>query len=74
MELEKARKLLQQTEAFHKRLESLKTVWDTQIDYPFKLQILGFPIMDIQSKEELDGRIKELEDCLLIEVKERGTM
>lgn len=60
------RKIFKECESFKTRLESLKQLSQTMKEYPFRARILGFPLLVIDTKEELIGRIKELEDILNI--------
>jgi len=68
MELKECRKLIRGCEAFFKRLESLKILEENdKLEYPCQFIMFGFPALKIDSKEELKGRIKEIQDVLNIE-------
>jgi len=72
MEINKAVKALQNCKAFENRLVNLTKLLDENKDYPIKLRMLGFPPLEIKTKEELQGRIKELEDLLRLTVVKEG--
>lgn len=47
------------------RLLSLKTIYNkSEIIFPVTARILGFKLLNINNKDELMGRINELEDIL----------
>ena len=69
MELKECREIMITCEAFEKRLINLKQIEENdKIIYPINFIMFGFPKLEIQSKEELSGRIKELEDIMNIKV------
>jgi len=54
------------------RIISLKKIQDNQeINFPFRVNMLGFSSFTIDSKEELIGRIKELQDLLNVDLVRR---
>lgn len=60
--------LTKRYKAFSNRLESFKNLEENdKLEYPCKFMIFGFPTLEINSKEELKGRIKEIQDVLNIE-------
>ena len=55
------------------RLVSLQQIFSNpNMSYPLQLYMLGFPLLKIHSKEELDGRVKELQDILNVDLEEDG--
>ena len=47
-----------------------KSATEKELSFPMDLRILGFPKFKCQSREELLGRIAELEDLLCLDIEE----
>ena len=70
MELRDVIEDLNKCEALSNRLINLKRIEDNPYTtYPFELVMMGFPALKVFSKEELLGRIKELEDLMSVKLK-----
>jgi hypothetical protein len=52
-------------EALKSRLKTLSGLFITQKEFPFKARLFGFPLLEINDKKELGGRIQELKDILM---------
>jgi len=82
MDIKGCVQVMRMCDALHKRLISLKNLAasdskehfpqanDKELSFPMELRILGFPKFNCESREELQGRIKELEDLLCLELEE----
>ena len=69
MELINLRKELQNRVALRKRLIFLTSTLKQGV-YPISVKMFGFPDLNIESEQELSGRIKELQNWLLMEAVE----
>lgn len=59
---------MQTEKAIINRLMNLKKLYAEHKSYPASFRVLGFPILHLDNKEELKGRIKELQELIGIEM------
>lgn len=51
-------------EALKARLQSLEDIYRTQDEYPLNIDIVGFGQLNLNTKEALEERMKELETII----------
>lgn len=56
-------------DALINRLKTLKALYDKQEQYPVMFRMVGFTNLVLYSKQDLLGRIHELEEILVAKVK-----
>ena len=58
------------TEVLLNRHTNLLALLNKHLEYPFKVRMVGFPLLQLHSEEDLKSRIRELSDILNIRVTE----
>lgn len=59
-------------DALSNRLKSIYAIWKTTSEdkYPVRFDILGFPPLVLESKEQANGHINELLQILMVSIEE----
>ncbi len=56
------------TEVLKNRMNNLIMLFNKKLEYPYKARVLGFPILRVESENDLKSRIRELSEILQVQV------
>lgn len=64
MDIVELRQIMRDSKIIENRIISLLQLYNSGLDYPMEVQVLGFSRLKIENEQELLGRIKELSELI----------